>query len=330
MDLLQRMGERVIAIDLMQPSHLPSGVEFRKLDITDNTAVQHLFRSTDVDRVFHLAGLLSTGGEKNPILAHSVNVQGSFHLLTAAHEATQRNGAPVRFIFPSTIAAYGIPSPQIKDAAGSVREDQYLAPITMYGNNKLYVENLGRYFSNYFQLLCAENHPHLDFRCVRLPGVISAETVPTGGTSDYGPEMLHAAAQGAHYDCFVTPDARLPFMVMPDAVRALMDIADAPRESLTQSVYNVRSFSLTAEEIRQRVLKLFPGASIGYALHERRNAIVASWPGDTDDSAARRDWGWAPSYDVERAFGEYLAPAIRARYGRSARKTGPDLGCVAL
>lgn len=328
--LFHKMGEPVIAIDLQRPDALDPEVEFHQIDVTDEAAINELFRTKDIGRVFHLAGVLSTGGEKNPQLAHSVNVQGSFYLLNAAHQLSVRTGAPVQFIFPSTIAAYGIPTPEEKLRAGAIREDQFLAPITMYGNNKLYVENLGRYFQNSFQLLSNQAVPHIDFRCVRLSGIISAETVPTGGTSDYGPEMLHAAAQGKHYDCFVTPDATLPFLVMPDAVQALVKLSAAPREALKQPVYNVRGFTISADEIRQRVTALFPGASIGYAVHEKRNSIVASWPADTDDSAARRDWGWSPVFNADRAFAEYLAPAIRARYQGEMRRSVSEMSCIGV
>jgi threonine 3-dehydrogenase len=284
-------------------------------DILDQAVIADLSSRYEFDTIFHLAALLSTGGEKNPLRAHQVNVEGSFNLLNLAREQSERRKQSVKFIFPSTIAIYGIPSQEEKEKVRSVKESEFLFPITMYGSNKLYVENLGRYFSNYFRFL-EDNSPdtRIDFRAVRLPGVVSATTVPTGGTSDYGPEMLHAAAQGKAYQCFVTPEARLPFMVMPDAVLALTSLAAAPRKGLTQQVYNVTSFSLSAEEIRREVLKYFPGATIGYQTHPKRNAIVASWPGNTDDSAARADWGWKPAYDKETAFRDYLVPAITERY----------------
>ncbi len=154
----------------------------------------------------------------------------------------------------------------------------------------------------------------LDFRSVRFPGLISAETVPSGGTSDYGPEMLHAAAQNKPYACFVAPEAQIPFMAMPDAIKALMGLLDAPREKLTLPAYNVGAFSLTAAEFVTRVKKAFPNAQISFAIDAARARIVDSWPADVDDSAARRDWKWSADYGIDRAFDEYLVPAIRARY----------------
>jgi nucleoside-diphosphate-sugar epimerase len=151
---------------------------------------------------------------------------------------------------------------------------------------------------------------------VRFPGLISAVTVPSGGTSDYGPEMLHAAAKGEPYQCFVRPDTRIPFMAMPDGVDALLQLAAVPREQLTLTAYNIRAFNPSADEIREIVLKEFPSAEITYEVDRRRQGIVDSWPEEVEDSAARRDWGFMPKYDLNRAFDEYLMPAIRKRYGR--------------
>jgi nucleoside-diphosphate-sugar epimerase len=173
---------------------------------------------------------------------------------------------------------------------------------------------LGIYFSEHFRQLAAEQPVMLDFRAIRFPGLISAFTVPSGGTSDYGPEMLHAAAQGAAYTCFVREDVRIPFMAMPDAVKSLLMLNDAPRNLLCQRIYNVTSFSLSAGEFKQHVLKYFPEAEITYQPDLKRQTIVDSWAADMDDSAAQRDWQWQPAYDVDRAFLEYLVPNIKNRY----------------
>jgi nucleoside-diphosphate-sugar epimerase len=206
-----------------------------------------------------------------------------------------------------------------KAARGRVRGDDCNVPTTMYGCNKLYCEHLGRYYARHYKQLAAETlSGKVDFRCVRFPGLISAVTVPSGGTSDYAPEMLHAAAQGTPYACFVRPDTRIPFMAMPDGVEALLRLAKAPKESLTRTVYNVGAFAPSAEEVRARVLSSFPGADIAFEPHLKRQLIVDSWPADVDDSAARRDWGFAPVYDEARAFSEYLVPTIRGRYRQPA------------
>jgi len=149
---------------------------------------------------------------------------------------------------------------------------------------------------------------------LRFPGLISAQTVPSGGTSDYGPEMLHAAAKGVPYACFVREDVTIPFMAMPDAVKALHNLTEAPAEALKRRVYNVTSFSLSASEFRDWVLKFFPTAQITFQPDTKRQAIVDSWPADLDDSSARREWSWQPEYDIERSFREYLVPEITRRY----------------
>ena len=139
-------------------------------------------------------------------------------------------------------------------------------------------------------------------------------TVPSGGTSDYAPEMIHAAARGEPYSCFVRPDTRIPFMAMPDAIDALLRLAEVPRERLTRTAYNLTAFSPTAEEICDVVTRAFPGASVTWNTDEKRQRIVDSWPAEVDDTAARRDWGFAPRFDFARAFDEYLIPTIRERY----------------
>jgi threonine 3-dehydrogenase len=269
--------------------------------------------------VFHLAALLSTRGERDPELAHQVNVEGTLHLLRVAQNQSARLGRAVRFIFPSSIAVYGMPSVDEKTKAGRVREHEWNVPITMYGCNKLYCEHLGRYFAeNFRQLGALSSASRLDFRSLRFPGLISAETVPTGGTSDFGPEMLHAAAQNEAYRCFVGPEARIPFMAMPDAVTALVHLLEADRSKLSTTVYNVSAFSESAGQIADRVRSSFPGAKISFEPDAVRSKIVDSWPADMDDSLARADWGWKPAYDVDRAFAEYLIPTIRKRYATPA------------
>ena len=283
--------------------------------ILDVGLLERVLSEYEVELVFHLAALLSTRGEFTPITAHQVNVEGTLHLLEFAQKEGESHGRPVVFLYPSSIAAYGFPDLESKARAGRVKEDDGLNPLTMYGCNKLYCEHLGRYYARHYKQLAAETLAgRVDFRCVRFPGLISAVTAPSGGTSDYAPEMLHAAAQGQAYGCFVRPDTRIPFMAMPDGVEALLRLAAAPRDRLTRSVYNVGAFNPSAGEIRALVLRAFPDAQIGYTPDAKRQRIVDSWPADVDDSAARRDWGFAPRYDLDRAFSDYLVPTIRRRY----------------
>lgn len=283
-------------------------------DILDKSLLARLVSEYEIDVIYHLAALLSTRGEFTPVAAHQVNVEGTLVLLQLAAEQSEWRGQPVLFLFPSSIAAYGMPDLETKARFPRVREWEWNYPITMYGCNKLYCEMLGTYFSKYYRQLAAEDTVMLDFRCVRFPGLISAFTLPTGGTSDYGPEMLHAAAKNEPYECFVRPDARIPFMAMPDAVRALLCLAQAPRPALSRSVYNVTSFSLSAAEIRDLALEAFPGARITFKPDEKRQRIVDSWPADLNDNDARRDWSWEPIYDTQRCFHDYLIPNILERY----------------
>src|SRR5213075_1844907 len=167
---------------------------------------------------------------------------------------------------------------------GAVREDEYAHPTTMYGCNKLYCEQLGHYYAKYYKQLSADAIPRVDFRCVRFPGLISAVTVPSGGTSDYAPEMIHAAARGEPYACFVRPDTTIPFMAMPDAIDALLQLSAVPVGRLTRTAYNVAAFSRSAADIRDVVVKAFPKASIAFTVDPKRQAIVDSWPADVDDS----------------------------------------------
>jgi nucleoside-diphosphate-sugar epimerase len=286
--------------------------------ILDHGLLERILSEFEVDLVFHLAALLSTRSEFTPTTAHQVNVEGTLNLLEFAQKEGESHGRPVTFLYPSSIAAYGLPDVQTKMAAGKVKEHEWNVPSTMYGCNKLYCELLGGYYRAHYKQLAADTlSGRVDFRCVRFPGLISADTVPSGGTSDYAPEMIHAAARGDAYACFVRPDTRIPFMAMPDGIDALMALAAAPRSALGQVSYNIAAFNPSADEIRSVVMAAFRGAEIAWAVDRKRQGIVDSWPADVDDTAARRDWGFAPQYDFDRAFADYLIPRIRQRYRTS-------------
>lgn len=320
---LDKAGKQIVALDV-NPLDESLSDEVKACvvgDILDQTMLGRLVVEHQIRTVYHLASILSTKAEYNPETAHKINVEGTMNLLRLAVEQSAWQGESVKFIYPSSIAAYGIPNQAEKARTGKLKEDEYTFPTTMYGCNKLYVERLGFYYSKHYRQLGADanSRPMVDFRCVRFPGLISAETIPTGGTSDYGPEMLHAAAKGEPYHCFVRPDATLPFMVMPDAIKSLIRLEEAPRESLSLTAYNVTSFSLTAQELADITLSAFPKAEIDFVPDLKRQGIVDTWPNDIDDSAARKDWAWAPDYDLQRSFYEYLIPAIRGRYTPALR-----------
>ena len=317
--LAERGDRRIVTIDIAPLDPAIAKYVDREVtgSITDRALLERLMAEFEVDLMFHLAALLSTRAEFTPVAAHEVNVEGTLRLLEFAQHEAESHGRPVVFIYPSSIAAYGLPDLDAKTRAGKVREDEYLHPTTMYGCNKLYCELLGTYYARHYKQLAAEHASgKVDFRCVRFPGLISAVTVPSGGTSDYASEMIHAAAKGEAYGCFVRPDTRIPFMAMPDGVDALLTLATADRSGLRRTAYNVGAFNPSAEAVRDVVVDSFPGARITWEVDRKRQAIVDSWPGDVDDSAARADWGFCPRYDFRRAFSEYLIPTIRRRYAR--------------
>jgi len=308
---------KIIALDLNDlDEKLQNKVDiFIKGSVTDKELIEKIFSEYKINTVFHLAAVLSTGGEKNPELAHNVNICGTFNLLSAANLQAIKEKRHLKFIFPSTIAVYGMPNLESKRKFKKVKEGEFLNPITMYGINKLYCENLGVYFSSHYQSLTLdESSRYLDFRCVRFPGLISAETTPSGGTSDYAPEMLHFAASNKDYQCFVRPDSTIHFMAMPDAIEALLKLTNTPKNKLTARIYNIEGFSASAKEIENIVKYHFPKANISYKVNPPRQNIVDSWSEDVDGSKAARDWGWKAKYNFKKAFEEYLIPSIIKKY----------------
>jgi nucleoside-diphosphate-sugar epimerase len=315
--LANNENTKIIALDVMplDESLRPLCERSIQGDILDHMLLGRLVAEYEIRTIYHLASILSTKAEYNPETAHRVNVEGTLNLLRLAVEQAAWQGKPVKFLYPSSIAVYGIPDLQTKTSANKIKEELWCQPNTMYGCNKLYCEQLGRYYTKYYRQLAADKNPSgIDFRGIRFPGLISAITTPTGGTSDYGPEMLHHAAMGKKYNCFVRQDTRLPFMVMPDAIKALLDLEKADAKNLSKIVYNVTSFNPSAQEFYEIVKSAFPSAEISFVPDLARQGIVDSWPADVDDNAARNDWGWQPEFDQDRAFQEYLIPAVKERY----------------
>src|SRR5437762_10024345 len=222
--------------------------------ITDISVLDRMLAEFEVERVFHLAALLSTRAEFAPLTAHHVNVECTLNLLEFAQRQGESHGRPVVFLYPSSVAAYGLPGLAEKAAAGRVQEDHYLNPTTMYGCNKLYCEQLGGYYARHYKQLAADAASRrVDFRCLRFPGLISAVTVPSGGTSDYAPEMIHAAARGEPYSCFVRPDTTIPFMAMPDAIDALLARSEEHTSELQSPMYLV--CRLLLEKKKKKITK---------------------------------------------------------------------------
>ena len=319
---LTKRGFRIVTADLAPlPETIKSlPVEHIQGDLVNRIKILYDY---DFDIIFHLAASLSSKAEVATEEAHRINVEGTMQLLLLAAYKSEKLKKSVKFLFPSSIAVYGFPDRAAKHAAGNVKAGEWNTPHTMYGCNKLYCEKLGVYYSCF----CGQRHldPNpptmLDFRAIRFPGLVSAFTVPSGGTSDYGPEMLHAAAAGKPYACFVDADTRISFMAMPDAIKSLLMLMDAPRECLSSQVYNIAAFSLTAGEFRQRALSAFPGAQITFEPNPRRQGIVDSWPEDVDDALARKDWDWKPDYGEDQFFNNYFLPEIKKRYQKASTRT---------
>ncbi len=308
-------SQDIISIDLKAlPDELTGKSTHIIGNLLDHSLLSDLEKKYDFDVVYHLAAVLSTTAEHNPFLAHQVNTCSTIDLLEMSARQSQTAGRSVQFIFPSSIAVYGLPDLDTKNTSAPVKEEEFTEPTTMYGCSKLYCEKVGIYHSKYYQQLAEKDPVRVDFRSVRFPGIISAFTVPSGGTSDFGPEMIHAAAQGKSYQCFVRPEVRIPFMMMPDAVKALQDLAETPEKNLSRRVYNITSFSFSAADFRELALTGFPEAKITFKPDPKRQAIVDSWPADIDDSPARKDWGWAPLQTRDQACHDYLLKNISKLY----------------
>ncbi|MFQ6615957.1 MAG: NAD-dependent epimerase/dehydratase family protein [Fidelibacterota bacterium] len=283
--------------------------------VLDTNLLERIQAEYEISEIYHLAAVLSTRAEFSPLTAHDVNVGGTLNLLRLAMDEAASQERTVKFFFPSSIAVYGLGGLKNKNRIGRITEDQYRNPETMYGCNKLYCESLGIYFSRFYRRRAAGTLPgKIDFRSIRFPGLISATTLPSGGTSDFGPEMLHAAARKEPYSCFVREDTTMPFMTMTDAVGAIRSLMAAPADRLTRPVYHVTAFSPSAGAFRDKIISYFPNARIDFDINDKRQSIIDSWPADLNDGHARRDWGWKPQYDFDRAFEHYLIPEVQKRY----------------
>jgi threonine 3-dehydrogenase len=243
--------------------------------------------------MYHFAALLSATGEKVPHRAYAVNMEGTRNALEAARLFGVR-----QVMFASTIAVFG---PGLPDP---VPDDVPLQPSTIYGVTKVAGELLGSYYHRKWQL---------DFRGVRFPGLINAG-VPGGGTTDYALHMYVDGIRHGKYECYVGPESTVPMMYMPDALRALVELSDAPAKSLRRCIYNIAAISPTAAEFARAVKTRVPGVEITYKVDPARQAILDSWPRRLDDSCARADWGWKAKYDLDR-MSDDLVPKIRKMVG---------------
>ncbi len=300
--LLIARGHKVAGFDTVKaPASLPAGAEWFTGDITYEGEVNDVVRQYRPESIWHLAAILSATGEKIPHKAWRVNMEGTRLLLEAARLFGTR-----QFLFTSTIAAFG---PGLEEPVGN---DVSMRPTTMYGVTKVAGELLGEYYKTKWKL---------DFRGVRFPGLISA-VEPGGGTSDYVNYMYFDGIRKGAYEAFVRAESTIPLMYMPDALRALVELAEAPVESLRHSMYNIAAMSPRADEIAAAVAKRIPGVSLTFKSDKVRQAILDSWPKELDDSEAHRDWGWRAQYDLG-AMSDDLVAKVRAMYGIKAGAAAP-------
>lgn len=283
--LIKRYGkDNVISVDIQEPKDA-QGI-FHRLNMTDKDAFAKIVKDHNVTQIYHLVGILSATGEKDPSRAWAVNMETLRNVLEIAKE---RN---IRVFWPSSIAAFGATTPKDRTP-----QDTIFEPTTMYGVTKVAGEKLCYYYHKRFGV---------DVRSIRYPGLISWKQEPGGGTTDYAVAIFYDGLQKGSYDFFVSKDTALPMMYMDDAVRGTLLLMDAPAESLSVwTSYNFAAISFTAEELAREVQKHIPNLTVAYKPDERQN-IADSWPRSIDDSIARKDWGWKHEFDLSKMTTEMI------------------------
>jgi len=252
---------------------------FEYIDITDRETVEKVVKKYDIDTIYNMAAILSAVGEEKPLLCWNVNINGLYNILEIAREYEM-----TRLFVPSSIAVFGPETPRI-----NTPQETVLKPKTMYGVTKVAGELLGDYYFKRFDL---------DVRGVRYPGIISSETLPGGGTTDYAVEIFYEAIKHKRYTCFVREDTVLPMMYMPDCIKGTIDLMEADIKNLKHHCdFNMAGMSFSAGELANEIKKHIPEFEITYK-PDFRQSIADSWPQSIDDSAARKEWGWKPSYDL--------------------------------
>ena len=298
---LKKNKKKIIALDLNQSNQKNKVFKFIRGSILDENILREIGEKYIVEEIFHLAAILSTKAEKNKNLAKDVNIKGTNNLFNLALSQFRKNKIKTKFFFPSSIAVYNIKN-KVDDSETPIHEKSYCNPNTVYGQQKLFCENLGTALDQY-----GDNQKlKIDFRCIRFPGIISTNSLPTGGTSDYAPEMIHSAINKKHYSCFVDSRSCLPFIVMPDAINAMIQIMAISKEKLKNNVYNITSFSPTVLDLFEIIKNEFPEFKLQYHIDEMRQNIVNEWPNKINDSLAKNDWGWEPEYNLKDAFKDYI------------------------
>lgn len=273
-------GENVVASDLREENHLLKGTgPYVSLDVMNKEMLHVQIIRQNITQVYLLAAILSATGEKNPSLAWHLNMQSLLNVLEIAKDENIQ-----KVYWPSSIAVFGPTSPKKNCPQQTVIE-----PTTVYGISKY----AGEFWCNYFF-----NRYQVDIRSLRYPGLISYKSQPGGGTTDYAVEIFYDALEQKSYTSFLKEDTYLPMMYMPDAIRATIELMEAPAEKITvRTSYNISGMSFSPKEIGNEISKHIPGFSIKYE-PDYRQKIANSWPQSIDDSVATADWGWKPEYDL--------------------------------
>jgi len=289
--LRERYGNgNVVATDIRPPENacLRDQGPFEQLNVCDRAAMDDIIARYEIDTVYHMAAILSATGEEKPSLAWDVNIHGLRNVLEIA-----RARSLLRVFCPSSIAVFGPDTPH--DCAPQAT---ILQPTTMYGVTKVAGELLGEYYVQRFGL---------DIRGVRYPGIISSQTPPGGGTTDYAVDIFYQAIQSQRYSCFVRADTVLPMMYMPDCIKATLDLMDADFASLRSHCnFNLAGMSFSAQELASEIQKHIPGFVCAYN-PDFRQAIADSWPQMIDDAPAREEWNWRPQFDLSSMTEDMIA-----------------------
>lgn len=275
-------GDNVIASDKCPNASdkIKQTGPFEQLDVLEKKAIEEIVDKYEVDAIIHLAAILSAVGEKNPMAAWNVNINGMLNVLEIAREKGLK-----RVLIPSSIAAFGPSTPM-----DNTPQDTILKPTTMYGITKV----AGELLADYYVLKYG-----LDVRGLRYPGIISNETLPGGGTTDYAVAIYYDAVKYGKFECFLSENTMLPMMYMPDCLNATINLFHADFGKLKHhSDFNVSAFSVTPKLLAESIRKFIPDFQITYK-PDYRQAIADSWPNSIDDSCAREEWGWKPAYDLD-------------------------------
>ena len=275
-------NNNVVASDLREENDLLKGTgPYVSLDVMNKEMLHVQVIRQNITQIYLLAAILSATGEKNPNLAWSLNMQSLLNVLDIAREEKL-----FKVFWPSSIAVFGPTSPRVNCPQQTIIE-----PITVYGISKY----AGEFWCNYY------NHRYgLDVRSIRYPGLISYKSAPGGGTTDYAVEIFHDALEEKKYECFLTEDTYLPMMYMPDAIKATIELMEAPAASISvRHSYNISGMSFSPKEIATAIKKHIPAFEISYK-PDYRQQIADSWPQSIDDSVARNDWGWQEDFNLEK------------------------------